>query len=307
MTPSTTLPTPAPDATSTRTVDTAQRAQIISEALPYLRRWRGQTVVIKYGGAAMTEDALKAAVMGDVALLHYVGVKVVVVHGGGNEISQMCRQLGIEPKFVDGMRVTDPETMRVTEMVMGQIGKNIAQLLGDKGAPAVGLSGKDGALLRARKFKDESSEADWGLVGEVEKVEAGLLHTLAQQGFVPVVTPVAPGHDGETYNVNADTAAGAIAVALGAAKLLLLTDVAGIFRDFSDKSSLIDALEARQAETLIADGAVSKGMIPKVRCCMEAVRGGVGRAHIVDGRTPHAILTELFTDTGCGTMITRDQ
>ena len=301
---SSTLLTPAPDVT--QTIDTAQRAQIISEALPYLRRWHGQTVVIKYGGAAMTEGALKAAVMGDVALLHYVGVKVVVVHGGGAEISQMCRQLGIEPKFVDGMRVTDPETMRVTEMVMGQIGKNIAQLLGDKGAPAVGLSGKDGGLLYARKFADESRKADWGLVGEVEKVEAGLLHTLAQQGFVPVVTPVAPGHDGETYNVNADLAAGAIAVALGAAKLLLLTDVAGIFRDFSNKSTLIDALEARQAETLIADGAVSAGMIPKVRCCIGAVRGGVGRAHIVDGRTPHAILTELFTDTGCGTMITRD-
>jgi acetylglutamate kinase len=284
-------------------VDATGRAAIISEALPYIRRWHGQTVVIKYGGAAMTDDGLKAAVMGDVALLHYVGIKPVVVHGGGNEISAMCKQLGIEPKFVAGMRVTDEPTMRVTEMVMGQIGKNIAHLLGDKGARAVGLSGKDGNLLRATKFR---GEADWGLVGEIEAVDAELLHTLAREGFVPVVTPVAPGAAGETYNVNADLAASAIAVALGAVKLLLLTDVAGIYRDFEDKTSLIEAMPAREAETLIAGGGVSRGMIPKVRCCVDAVRAGVGRAHIVDGRAPHAILTELFTDTGCGTMIVPD-
>jgi acetylglutamate kinase len=292
---------------SQNTVDALQRAQIISEALPYLRRWHGKTVVIKYGGAAMIEENLKAAVMGDVALLHYVGIHPVVVHGGGREISDMCRQLGIEPQFVHGMRVTDPETMRITEMVMGQIGKNIAQLLHEKGAPAVGLSGKDGGLLRARKYEDEASGADWGLVGEVEKVSVEVLHTLGGQGFVPVVTPVAPGQHGETYNINADTAAGAIAASLGAAKLLLLTDVAGIYRDFEDKSSLIDSLEAREAEALIAEGVVSKGMIPKVRCCIDAVRNGVGRAHIVDGRAPHAILTELFTDQGCGTMVVRDK
>lgn len=283
--------------------DSLQRATVISEALPYLRRLHGQTVVIKYGGAAMTNDALKAAVMGDVALLHYVGVHPVVVHGGGKEISAMCAQLGIEPNFVDGMRVTDTETMRVTEMVMGQIGKNIAQLLHEKGAPAVGLSGKDAGLLEARKFVDADSSADWGLVGEVENVNVRVLDSLTAQGFVPVVTPVAPGQNGETYNINADLAAGAIAAALGAVKLLLLTDVEGIYRDFSDKSSLIDALTAEEAEALIASGTVSTGMIPKVRCCIEAVQGGVGRAHIVDGRAPHAILTELFTDEGCGTMI----
>jgi len=284
--------------------DSLQRATIISEALPYLRRLRGQTVVIKYGGAAMTNDELKAAVMGDVALLHYVGVHPVVVHGGGREISAMCAQLGIEPNFVDGMRVTDRETMRVTEMVMGQIGKNIAQLLHEKGAPAVGLSGKDAGLLQARKFIDQSRNADWGLVGEVEKVNVEVLQTLAREGFVPVVTPVAPGLEGETYNINADLAAGAIAAALGAAKLLLLTDVEGVYRDFSDKSSLIDRMTLAQTEEFIASGAASTGMIPKLRCCIEAVQGGVGRAHIVDGRAPHAILTELFTDEGCGTMIT---
>ncbi|HVF10133.1 MAG TPA: acetylglutamate kinase [Abditibacteriaceae bacterium] len=279
------------------------RAQIISEALPYIRRLHGQTVVIKYGGAAMTEDHLKAAVMGDIALLHYVGVKIVVVHGGGPEISAMCRQMGIEPQFVAGMRVTDEATMRVTEMVMGQIGKGIAQLLHEKGAPAVGLSGKDGGLLRARKFE---GEADWGLVGEIDEVRPRLLHTLAREGFVPVVTPVAPGEQGETYNINADLAAAAIASALGAVKLLLLTDVAGIYRDFNDKSSLIEALDADAAQALIADGIVAKGMIPKVRCCVDAVRAGVARAHIIDGRERHAILTELFTDHGCGTMIARD-
>lgn len=280
----------------------ARRAQIISEALPYIRRLSGQTIVIKYGGAAQIEENLKSAVMGDIALLHYVGVKVIVVHGGGPEISAMCRQLGIEPEFVQGMRVTDEATMRVTEMVLGQIGKGIALYLGTHGAPAVGLSGKDGGLLRAVKFQ---GEADWGLVGEIESVNPQLLDTLAREGFVSVVTPVAPGSDGETYNINADLAAAAIAEATGAVKLLLLTDVPGIYRDFEDKSSLIHDMTADEAERLIESGAVSKGMIPKVRCCADAVRSGVEKAHIVDGREPHAILIELFTDAGCGTMITK--
>lgn len=279
------------------------RAEIISQALPYIRSLSGQTVVVKYGGAAMLDENLKAAVMGDIALLHYVGVKVIVVHGGGPEISAMCKQLGIEPQFVAGMRVTDEATMRVTEMVLGQIGKSIAQFLGSHGAPAVGLSGKDGNLMRAHKFQ---GEADWGLVGEVEHVEPKLLNTLARDGFVPVVTPVAPGSGGETYNINADLAAAAIASAVGAVKLLLLTDVAGILRDVNDKSSLIATLTVGEAEKLIAEGVVSKGMIPKVRCCVEAVNGGVRRAHIVDGREPHALLVELFTDKGCGTMISED-
>jgi len=280
----------------------AERAAIISEALPYLRRMRGQSIVIKYGGAAQTDDALRAAVMRDVALLHYVGIKPVVVHGGGNEISGLCRELGIEPKFVEGMRVTDAATMRVTEMVMGQIGKNIAQHLHAAGAPAVGLSGKDAGLLQARKIA-----GDWGLVGEVEKVETRVLESLSSQGFVPVISPVAPDENGETFNVNADLAASAIAIALGATKLLLLTDVPGIYRDFNDKGSLLSSLTAREAEELIESGAVSSGMIPKVRCCIEAVNGGVARAHIVDGRAPHAILSELFTDVGCGTMITNEK
>ena len=275
-----------------------ERAQVISEALPYIRRWSGQTIVIKYGGAAMTDAALQEAVMGDIALLCYVGFKPVVVHGGGPEISRLCRELGIEPKFVDGMRVTDEATMRATEMALGQIGKNIAQDLGKHGAPGVGLAGKDGNLLTARKIA-----GDWGLVGEIEKVDARILNTLARDNFVPVITPVAPGADGQTYNVNADLAAAAIAKALGAAKLLLLTDVAGLYRDFDDKESLIEKLNVEEAEQLLGSGVVGSGMIPKVRCCLDAVRGGVERAHIVDGRAPHAVLIELFTDHGCGTMI----
>lgn len=287
-------------------LEAAQRAQIISEALPYLRRFHGQTVVIKYGGAAMTDESLKAAVMGDVALLHYVGVHPVVVHGGGNEISAMCRKLGIEPQFVDGMRVTDEATMRVTEMVLGQLGKNIARLLGEKGAPAVGLSGKDACLLQAHQFVDAQSGANWGLVGEIENVNVALLQSLSQQGFVPVVTPIATGEGDATFNINADSAAGAIASALGAQKLLLLTDVAGVYRDFQDKTSLIKTMSAQESEELIASGAASTGMIPKIRCCIDAVQNGVEAAHIVDGRAPHSILVELFTDEGCGTMITRD-
>ena len=276
------------------------RALVISEALPQIRDLHGKTVVIKYGGAAQTSDELKSAVMGDIALLHYVGIRPIVVHGGGPEISSMCRSMGIEPVFVDGMRVTDAPTMRVTEMVLGQICKNIAQLLSERGAPAVGLSGKDGGLLRATKFVGEH---DWGLVGEVESVDKSLIEALQQGGFVPVVTPVAPGKDGETYNINADFAAAAIAKALGAWKLMLLTDVAGVYRDFSDKSSLIETLNPKQARELMDSGAVSTGMIPKIKCCIDAVEGGVERAHIVDGRAPHSLLIELFTDAGCGTMI----
>lgn len=287
--------------------EAAERAQIISQALPYIRRLSGQTIVVKYGGAAQTEEHLKAAVMGDIALLHYVGVRVIVVHGGGPEISAMCKQMGIEPQFVQGMRVTDAATMRVTEMVLGQIGKGIAHYLGQQGAPAVGLSGKDGNLLRAVKFQ---GEADWGLVGEIESVNPQILDTLARENFVPVVTPIAPGTGNplggsETYNINADLAAAAIAEATQAVKLLLLTDVPGIYRDFEDKTSLIQQMSADEAEKLIESGAVSKGMIPKVRCCADAVRAGVEKAHIVDGRAPHAILIELFTDAGCGTMITK--
>ncbi len=280
--------------------DAASRAQIISEALPSIQKLHGQTIVVKYGGAAMLDDDLKAAVMGDIALLHYVGIRPIVVHGGGPEISALCQLLGIEPNFIDGMRVTDAETMRVTEMVLGQIGKGIAHFLGQKGAPAVSISGKDGALMRAKKYL---GDADWGFVGEIEAVNTTLIQTLQNGGFVPIIQPIAPDENGQTYNINADLAASAIAQKLGAAKLLLLTDVAGVYRDFSDKTSLIAEMSVAQSEELMASGAVAKGMIPKIKCAVDAVQGGVERAHIVDGRAPHSLLIELFTDAGSGTMI----
>ncbi len=284
--------------------DAASRAQIISEALPSIQKLHGQTVVVKYGGAAMLDEELKAAVMGDIALLHFVGIRPVVVHGGGPEISEICQKLGITPNFVQGLRVTDSETMRVTEMVLGQIGKGIAHLLSVKGAPAVSISGKDGSLMCARKFVDASDETlDWGFVGEIESVDPALIQTLQLGGFVPIIQPIAPDASGQTYNINADFAAAAIAQKLGAAKLLLLTDVAGVYRDFADKTSLIAEMTLAQSEELMAGGALGKGMIPKVRCAAEAVRGGVQRAHIVDGRAPHSLLIELFSDAGSGTMI----
>jgi acetylglutamate kinase len=281
-------------------LDAASRAQIISEALPSIQKLHGQTVVVKYGGAAMLDEGLKAAVMGDIALLHFVGIRPVVVHGGGPEISNLCGQLGITPNFIEGMRVTDAETMRVTEMVLGQIGKGIAHFLGEKGAPGVSISGKDGGLMRAKKYLGEH---DWGFVGEIESVNPALIETLQNGGFVPIIQPIAPDASGQTYNINADLAAAAIATKLGAAKLLLLTDVAGVYRDFSDKSSLIAEMTVAQSEELLQSGAIAKGMIPKIRCAMEAVQGGVSRAHIVDGRAPHSLLIELFSDAGSGTMI----
>ncbi len=288
--------------------DAASRAQIISEALPSIQKLHGQTIVVKYGGAAMLDDELKAAVMGDIALLHFVGIRPVVVHGGGPEISALCHVLGIEPQFIDGLRVTDKETMRVTEMVLGQIGKGIAHFLGAVGAPGVSISGKDGSLMRAKKYlgaldSEGKTAADWGFVGEIESVDTRLIETLQSGGFVPIIQPIAPDESGQTYNINADLAAAAIATKLGAAKLLLLTDVAGVYRDFSDKTSLIAEMTVAQSEELLRSGAVAKGMIPKIRCAMDAVQGGVGRAHIVDGRAPHSLLIELFTDAGSGTMI----
>lgn len=281
----------------------SQRALLISEVLPYLRRLHGQTVVIKYGGAAMSDERLKAAVMSDVALLQYVGIRTILVHGGGPEITSMCRQLGIEPQFQQGYRVTDDRTMQVTEMVLSQIGKNIAHLLQRAGGKAVSLAGKDAGLLQARKLE---GTADLGLVGEIEQINPAILNILGQGGFVPVIAPVAPGSDGLTYNVNADLVAAAIAREVKAIKLLLLTDVPGIMRQVDDPSTLIPTLSVSEARQLMQSGVISKGMLPKLTCCIDAVSGGVQRAHIVDGREMHTVLVELFTDDGCGTMIYAD-
>ena len=289
--------------TQTRSqAEAGERAGVLIEALPYLRAFYGRTIVIKYGGNAMVSEELKHKVMQDVLLLHYVGIRPILVHGGGPEISSLMRQMGHEPTFVGGLRVTDAATMEIVEMALtGKTNKNIVSLLNGQGARAVGLSGKDANLIVARKL--ESPKGDLGFVGEISQVNPDVLTLLSDNGYIPVISSVAIGEDGESYNVNADHAAGAIAAAVGAAKLVVLTDVEGLYRDFSDKSSLISELAVDDARTMVQTGAVDRGMIPKLEACITAVDGGVERAHLIDGRTPHAILIEVFTDTGIGTMI----
>lgn len=279
-----------------------QRAQILIEALPYLRAFQGKTVVIKYGGAAMTDDALKHQFAQDVVLLKVVGINPVVVHGGGPKISRMMDRLGMEPRFVDGVRFTDAPTMEVVEMVLGgAVNKEIVSLINQHGGSAVGLTGKDGNLIQARPMRNRKGEdAGLGLVGEVARVNPGILTHLDQGRFIPVIAPVGVDEKGQAHNINADLAAGAVAHALHAEKLLMLTDVPGILD--GDKN-LIGHIARRQVDELIDKGVISGGMMPKVRACFDALDGGVGKAHIIDGRVAHAILLELFTDTGVGTEI----
>lgn len=278
------------------------RAQILIEALPYLRKWHGKTVVVKYGGAAMTDERLKHQVMEDIVLMHYVGINPIVVHGGGPEVSEAMKKVGKEPVFVRGLRVTDAETIEIVEMVLaGKTNKGIVSLLQQHGSPAVGLSGKDGNLFVARKMETEGG--DLGFVGEVTQVNPKIIHTLVAGGYIPVICSVAAGEHGETFNINADHIAGRLAGELSAEKLVLLTDVRGILEDVKNPDSLLSEVTAVQARELIATGKVDKGMIPKVESCLMAIEGGVPRAHILDGRASHSILQELFSDQGVGTMI----
>lgn len=284
------------------------KAEVLLEALPYMRRFQGQTLVIKYGGAAMKEPELKRGFAQDITLLQYLGINPVVVHGGGPQIGQVLTRMNIPTRFVEGLRVTDAPTMDVVEMVLaGKINKEIVNLVNSAGGRAVGLSGKDGRLLEAQKLEfyrpreDEPPEIiDIGLVGEVTAVNAELIRTLQANNFIPVIAPVGVGQDGETYNINADTVAGAVAGALQAAKLILLTDVAGVL---DKEGQLISSLTRRQAVDLIEAGTVSGGMVPKLKCCLEALEEGVAKAHILDGRILHAVLLEIFTDRGIGTEI----
>ncbi|HXG24522.1 MAG TPA: acetylglutamate kinase [Chthonomonadales bacterium] len=287
---------------SRRSTSASIRAEVLIEALPYLRRFYGKTVVVKYGGNAMTDEKLKEQVMQDITLLRYVGIRPILVHGGGPEISALMKQMGHEPTFVGGLRVTDAATMEIVEMALaGKLNKGIVALLNRQGTQAVGLSGKDANLIVARKM--QSPKGDLGFVGEITRINAKLLHLLADEGFIPVVCSVAIGEDGQTYNVNADHAAGAIAAETKAAKLIVLTDVEGLYADFNDKSTLISEMDVARAKEMLASGAAEKGMIPKLEACVTAIEGGVERAHLIDGRTPHAIMIELFTDSGIGTMI----
>ncbi|MGO9818449.1 MAG: acetylglutamate kinase [Acidocella sp.] len=286
----------------------AREADIVARALPYLRRYAGATIVVKYGGHAMN-GKLASEFGRDIALLKQVGINPVVVHGGGPQINAMLERLGIESNFVHGLRITDASMVEVVEMVLsGTVNKQVAGLINRAGALAVGISGKDGGLIRARKvtrkIKDPDSEIervlDLGFVGEPSFIDTRVIHALTGAGLIPVIAPVGSGEDGETYNINADTAAGAIAGALNAQRLLMLTDVPGVLN--KDKELLSD-LTMAQVKELIADGTISGGMIPKVETCMEAVTQGVKGATILDGRVPHALLLELFTEGGIGTMI----
>ncbi|MBD2741134.1 acetylglutamate kinase [Coleofasciculus sp. FACHB-1120] len=278
----------------------ATRVRVLSEALPYIQQFAGRTVVVKYGGAAMKDASLKDKVMRDIVFLSCVGLRPIVVHGGGPEINSWLAKLGIEPQFKNGLRVTDAATMEVVEMVLvGRVNKEIVSLINRAGGSAVGLSGTDGNLIKARP---EGAEGI-GFVGEVNSIDIKLLQSLVNSGYIPVVSSVATDDSGQAYNINADTVAGELAAALGAEKLILLTDTAGILQDYKDPSTLIAKVDIAEARRLIEKGVVGGGMIPKVKCCVRSLAQGVQATHIIDGRIPHALLLEIFTDAGIGSMI----
>ena len=283
------------------TLSTETWSKVLSEALPYFKQWCGKVVVVKYGGNAMLNEELKQAVMEDIVLLSTIGIKVVLVHGGGPEINKMLEKIGKESKFVDALRYTDEETMEVVQMVMtGKLNKDIVGILLQKGGKAVGLSGVDSGLLRAVK-----TTKDLGFVGEVTQVHPEIITSLLDKGFIPVVSTVALGEQGDDsrYNINADTAAAKIAVALKAEKFVQLTNVPGVLRNIDDPTTLIKRIEKTALGSLKATGIIAGGMIPKIDCCLTALEGGVPRTHIIDGRVPHSLLIEMFSDRGIGTMI----
>lgn len=289
--------------------ESMQRADILLEALPYIQRFYNKTIVIKYGGHAMQDDELKESFARDVLMMKYIGINPVVVHGGGPQIGSYLKKIGKESRFIQGMRVTDEETMNIVEMVLvGLINKEIVALINRHGGRAVGLSGKDGNLIESEKYflsaekaKDTPPEIiDIGLVGKVRKINAALISSLEREGFIPVIAPTGVGENGETFNINADIVAGEVAAALQAEKMILLTDVEGVL---DENKQLINTMSNQDALGMIERGVVEGGMFPKVKCCLKALRGGVRKAHIVDGRLKHAILLEMFTDSGIGTEI----
>ena len=276
-----------------------ERAQVLTQALPYIKKYSGKIVVIKYGGNAMINEELKQQVMEDIALLWLIGVKVVLIHGGGPEISETMKKFGKKSEFVNGLRVTDKETVDIVQMVLaGKVNKTLVNLLQMKGGHAVGLSGIDGGILEAT-MKDEAL----GYVGEVTKIRTRPITDLLEKNYIPVISTIASDRQGNTFNINGDTAAASIAGALGAERLIMMTDIAGILRDKDDPSTLIPAITVSEAKQLFEEGVISGGMIPKVDCCIEAIEKGVKHVVIMDGRVPHSILMELLTDEGAGTMV----
>ena len=285
-----------------RIASTMGKARIFSESMPFIKAHRGPTVVIKYGGSAMVDEGLRGTFADDIAMLHYVGIKVVIVHGGGPRISEAMHQQGVEPQWLEGLRVTDADTMRVVQATLaGEINPDIVRLVNAHGALATGLNGLDGNLFVARA-RDERL----GFVGDITEVNPGLVSSLQDQGYVPVVAPIARGEDGDVYNVNADAAAGALASALGAKKLVYLTDVEGLYWVLGEEDSLIQRVTEDGIKEILAGGTVTAGMLPKLGACVEAIEAGVERVHILDGRIQHSVLLEVFTPEGIGTMITKE-
>ncbi len=283
-------------------ISNAEKAKVLTQALPYIQKYSGKTIVVKYGGAAMINEGLREAVISDLVLLSLVGINVVLVHGGGPEISEMLKKIGHESKFINGLRYTDDETINIVQMVLaGKANKDLVNLIERIGGRAVGVCGIDGGLIKAKKFED--GENDYGYVGEITDIDISILTDNIEKGYIPVVSTVAGGvDDNPVYNINADTAAAKIAVALGAQNLILLTDTRGVMRDFHDEDTLIPIIHLNEIDPLIEEGVISGGMIPKVRCCESAVRGGISKTCVIDGRIMHSILIEMLSDEGIGTM-----
>ena len=276
-----------------------EKAEVLIEALPYIQRFNRRIIIVKYGGSAMVDEELKKHVIQDVTLLKLVGFKPIIVHGGGKEISRWVSKVGMEPKFINGLRVTDEDTMEIVEMVLNKVNKSLVQHVQELGVKAVGISGKDGGLLKVEKKYSDGK--DIGFVGEVTGVNPKILHDLLEKDFLPIVCPIGMDDEFNTYNINADDAACAIAKALGAEKLAFLTDIEGVYRDFNDKSSLISTLNREEAHALIDEGIIGGGMLPKLHNCIDAIDNGVSKVHIIDGRIPHCLLLEIFTSKGIGT------
>ncbi len=281
-----------------------EKAQVLIEALPYIQRFNRKIIVVKYGGSAMIDEELKRNVIKDVTLLKLVGFKPIIVHGGGKEISRWVGKVGMEPRFINGLRVTDADTMEIAEMVLGKVGKSLVQMVQELGVKAVSISGKDGGLLKVEK--KYSNGEDIGFVGEITEVNPKILYDLLEKDFLPIVCPVGMDEDFQTYNINADDAACAIARAVNAEKLAFLTDIEGVYRDPEDPATLISELHVKEARKLIEGGTIGGGMLPKLNNCIEAIENGVSRVHILDGRIPHCLLLEIFTNKGIGTAIIND-
>ena len=281
-----------------------EKAAVLVEALPYIQKFNRKVIGVKYGGSAMVDENLKKSVISDVTLLKLVGFKPIIVHGGGKEISKWVGKVGKEPEFINGLRVTDEETMEIAEMVLGRVNKSLVSMVESLGVKSIGISGKDGGLLKVKKKYSDGK--DIGYVGEISEVDPQILFDMMEKDFLPIICPVGLDDEFNTYNINADDAACAVARAVGANKLAFLTDIEGLYRDFNDKSSLISEIKVSEAKELIEGGTIGGGMLPKLSNCIDAIEAGVSRVHIIDGRIPHSILMEIFSDRGVGTAILGD-